>query len=297
MRKFILPALLVAGLVQTASAQAEQQSAAEKFAIRIKGDIGLTGAYSTEYAFPVTDDSNSMNGLSLEFGWNFWQSGRHALQLGVGIGYQHAGFTAATGAVSYAYAAGPDADIDGNAYIRHTELSAMKQTVGINRISVPLYLRYDYTLHSRWSIYAQAGLRFGFGGKTAVSKISGTALSYGVYPEYDNLVIDDSWLNDFGETTLTKARCRDGVSGSAEVGVMAGAGISFRIIRNLSASVGLAYQTGFSDLLKNNGTVDASTAPVTYTVAGGTQCRPVTDGLTRCRLNRLSLELALTYTF
>ncbi len=279
------------------------QVARNKFAVRINGDIVLTNPYTAEYNFPVHDDTNSMNNFGAEFIWSFWQAGQHRLELGTGFGLQKVNFTAETDDVSYSYVAPSSADMDGNSYIRYTDLSAMKQTISMSRIAIPLYLRYNCDLNSRWSLYGKAGIMISLGGKANLSKISGSTDSYGVYPEYGNLVIDEPWLNEFGERTLTKEQCIAGKTGGTDFGILAGAGVSFQVIKPIYISVGLTYQRGFANMLKGdglkvtNGMIDNTQAPVTYTVADGIQYRQLTDGLTKCKLNRLGIEFGVEFRF
>lgn len=299
MNKLFISALLISGSVTTVFGA----PGPERFAVKLKGDIELTGAYTTDFDFPAVDASNSMHRFGVEFGWSFLNSESHSLELGIGLNFGLGTFDIGSNAVSYSYTAPPSADMDGNSYIRHTDLSAMQQSLSISRTSVPVYLQYNFHLNNRFLIYGKVGFETGFGGKISARKISGTVDSYGVFPEYDNLVIAEPWLNGFGKQTLTKEQCTGGASGKTDFDILAGAGISFRIFKPLHIFLGINYRAGLSDMLNNqglkyaSGDVNQADAPSIYTVADGVQWRPLTDGLTKCRLNRLGLDIGFELRF
>lgn len=278
------------------------QSSGDRFGVRAFADIGIGSACAVDYDFAASDSKSSMSTYGVAFDWTFWRAGSHSLALGIGFGLAPTSFSVTSGAATYSYAAGAEADMDANEYIRHTRMSPLKQTIGMTQIVVPLTIEYAYRFHSKWSVYGRAGFRFGFGGTPSVRTIVGTIDSYGVYPEYGNLVMDDSWLNDFGEQTLVKSHCTRGVS-AGTVGILAGTGVKFRVYKPLYLSAGVTYAMSFSNVLKNNGlkiadgTLAVAAAPVTYTVAEGLQCKPLTDGLTKCRLNRVGVEIGIELHF
>ncbi len=300
MYKSIIASLILVGGALGAAAQNTDNP---KFAIKLKGDFGLTDAFSTEYSFASTESSSSFNNYGLEFSWAFWQKGNNSLELGAGFYMGEAQFKTGVDAVSFSYAAGPEADMDGNSYIRYTDMSPMKQTLKMTRMSVPVYVQYNYRFHPRWTAFAKAGVQIGFGGSVWAKSLTGSVDSYGVYPEYGDLVMDDEWLNDFGVRTLAKGNVTKGKKAKADIAGLVGAGIRFKIIDQLHLSVGVNYQAGFSDMLKGDGLriadgqTTAADAPVSYTVADGLRCKPLTDGLTKCRLNRLGLDVGLELRF
>ncbi len=277
-----------------------QNNPNEKFAIKAGAGIGLGNSISTSSSLtPLSTKSSSAN-YGVDFGWKFWQRQNHSLELNVGVAYSPSSLKFDLGSLDYDYSAPASADMDGNTYQRYYELKDVEQKVSYNQLSIPVYLSYAYRCNAWLQVHGDLGVRLGFKTGSEISDMSGEAYSYGIYPEYDDLLIDASYLNDFGNTSLADARRGEPACNGFSASVLIGAGAEFKIYRNLSADLSLRYNAGISDLFKKQCTGSEftnETAPVSYSVTTGQQVKSLTDYSNSSKTNLLSLQIGLIYRF
>ncbi|MCH5217311.1 MAG: hypothetical protein J1F07_08975, partial [Muribaculaceae bacterium] len=173
---------------------------------------------------------------------------------------------------------------------------------GVDYLTVPVYLEYQYRALDWLGLWARAGVGLAFRTRSFTGGVSGLAKAWGVFPEYDDLLIDEDYLDDFGERTLSGAS--NGESGAKGFGasIMVGAGLEFYVARPVSFLVGVTYDAGLTNVFPGGksatGTAyTAETAPVTYTVAGGTQVRSLADYTSKSKLMPLCLQLGVNVRF
>ena len=137
------------------------------------------------------------------------------------------------------------------------------QTMNTSDIAVPVYLDMEY-LFQKISIYANLGVKF----QTSTGIMTATIGEYktwGVYPQYDDLVIGkegDVDLNGFSahkeigidENGITKKVAIDGLFGF---------GIRLSLNKSLTLDGGLQYQIGSKSWEANSGSI------FSYTLEGG----------------------------
>ena len=303
MKKIIIALFVIVCGAFVAFGQVAKDTYTDRFAIRLKADIGLTDAYATKLLLPARETSNHLNDYGIEFMWTFWNRDGHSIKAGTGFALGVASFSTNLEGASYSYMAGPSSDMDGNTYIRYTDIEFLQQKSHMVRMSVPVYLRYEYSFHKRWSVYGMAELKIGFGGNPSVISGQGNIESYGIYPDYDDLKMDDEWLNCFGAQQLSKKQMKDGKKAGADAAIMLGAGLAFQVYKPLYLTIGLNYDAGFTNILKGEGmeligdNISEEKAPVAYTVEEGLKCRSLTDAFEKCRLNRLGLDIGLELRF
>ena len=191
--------------------------------------------------------------------------------------------------------------MDGETYARYYELSGIHQKLDMGRLTVPVYLSYVYRCNSRLRLHADLGVRLGFKVCSKVSEVSGEGYSYGIYPQYDDLMIDAGYMNDFGTKSYAKETAALPEANAFSCSVLAGVGAEFRIYGQLAADLSLRYLGGLTDQYKPgfSRTVgfDGNDSPVTYTVAGGERMKALSDYFTSSRLSQLRLSLSLIYRF
>ena len=295
MKKAIITGLLCVATVSAVSAQ--------KFAIKGYDNIGLGKAMSITNAQPGQTCKSNYNTFGLDFGYTFWRNGIQSLEANIGIGYKSAGTTFEIGDMKYHYSAPASADMDGNPYERYYEISGLKQDASVNYFTLPIYLEYQVK-PLRWlGIHAEVGVGFDFRASSHVGKVSGSAYSYGVFPEYDDLMIDADYLDDFGLRNLTKSNVGKHNAKGFGTSVMCGAGFEFYAYEPVSFEVGVRYNVGLTQIFQggyditSTGEYSAETAPVTYTVAEGTRVRSLADYTTKSRLSPLSLHVGINVRF
>lgn len=282
---------------------ASHQAVAQDYALKAYGDIGLGKAISLTTALPGLSSKSSSNAFGVDFGYTFWRMGRNSLEANIGLGYRLASATFELGNMSYSYAAPAYADKDANTYVRHITLTDVKQKIDLGYLNIPLYLQYQYRATKWLGVHADVGFGFGFKCKASVGTTSGIVYSYGVYPQYKNLVIKAPYINDFGNVDLDRADSDKVEAQGFAASVMCGAALEFYVYDPVSIDVGVRYNCGLTQSFKGKYDVMSATdisvesAPVTYTVADGTRLKPLCDYNTKNRLNPISLHIGVNIRF
>lgn len=284
--------------IATASAQSE---ISEKFAIKATADIGLGNVMQTKYALPNMSSSSSSSNFGVDFGWTFFQVKNHSLEANLGFGYGSTSLTADMSKLDYHYSAPAAADMDMEPYIRYYELSGLHQKIRANILTLPIYLNYRYQINKIVSLHALVGVKLGFNVSSKVNEAHTSAFSYGIYPQYDNLMIDASYMNDFGESVLGTDQALKPEANGVTTSLLAGLGAEVKIYGPLSADVTLRYEGGINDMFKGVSSklasFDAENAPVKYTVADGQQMTALSSYLCKSKISRLSIAVSLLYRF
>ena len=276
---------------------------AQKIAVKVNGDIGLGKAMSLTSAMPGMTSKSSSNSFGVDFGYTFWKKGGNSLEANIGLGYRMASATFNLLSMSYNYAAPASADEDGNPYQRYTNLSDVNQKVNLGYFNLPIYLQYQYRATSWLGVHADFGFGLGFKCSDKVGATTGSAYSYGIYPEYDNLVIDADYLNDFGNSDLATAKSEKAEISSFSASILAGAGLEFYVAGPVSIDLGIRYNAGLTNAfgskhtLNSTSSITAETAPVTYSVKDGLQIKALSDYCTKSHLNPFSLHVGINVRF
>lgn len=301
MRKIIKIALCAVALFANLAAWAQNNESGEKFAFKPYANIGLGDAVSIESTLPGVKKSSSSNDFGVDFGWTFWHRQKHSLEANIGIAYSISSVKLGMENFDYSYSASADADMDGDSYIRHYELSYLNHKTTLGRVTLPLYLSYAYRCNKWMKIHADLGVSLGFKISSELSNLSGEGYSYGVYPQYDNLKIEDSYINDFGPKTYLKSMCMEPTANSLSCSILTGIGVEFKIYGPFAADLSFRYNKGLTNLYDSTfeqiGAFSSVDAPVTYTVKDGQRIIPLTDYTTASKLSNMSLKISLLYRF
>lgn len=276
---------------------------AQRFVVKPHVELGIGNSMSVHSNLPGLTKSIHTDEYGLELGYRFWQHGPHSLEGIAGAGYRQLPLAMEIDNLDYSYNAPADADMDGDTYIRCYELSGLRMERPIEQITVPIYLSYGYCVDGWLTLHADIGVKLGIKMKTPGLKVTGgEAFCYGIYPQYADLVIDEDYLNDFGYMNLDDAKLAGmGDMNKCSTSLLAGLGMEAKIWGPISLDFGVRYEYGFDNVYKSNfplpATYTATTAPVTYTVAGGTVLKPFTEYVRDARVSRLSANLGLTFRF
>ena len=278
-----------------------QEAIAQKISIKPAVEICLGSPLSFDSSLNYLNSKSSSAEFGVDFGYTFFTKTNNRLEMNIGLGYRYINSKLNAGDFGYDYAATAPADMDGNAYTRFCEVGGLEQTVNTAYITIPIYLQYAYRATNWLEVQALVGVKLGFNTGSTAKTTSGSVYSYGVFPEYDNLMIDAPYLDDFGNVQLA-GKESDAKANTFACWGLVGAGVSGHIYGPLWIDIGVRYNIGFSDVFKkglsiSNDRFTADTAPVTYTVANGTQVKPLSDYLTRSTLSLLSLNIGLTLRF
>ncbi|MDE6383842.1 MAG: outer membrane beta-barrel protein [Paramuribaculum sp.] len=277
-----------------------QNNNSERFAIKASAEIGLGNSISSNSYISSLSSKATTGSYGLDFGWTFWSQKGHRLEANIGVAYSPAAIELELGSFDYNYGAPATADMDGESYQRYYEISNLHQKVSLGRVTLPIYLTYGYKCNGWFGLHADLGVRFGFKTNATISEVSGEAYSYGIYPQYDNLLIDESYLNDFGTTNLANAGYGTPVCNGFSTSVLVGVGAEFSISKHLGADISVRYNRGITNLFKEQYSGQDFTnasAPINYSVSDGQQVKSLTDYLSSSKVSPLSLRIALIYRF
>lgn len=280
-----------------------EMASAQKIAVKAYGDIGLGEGLSLTTALPEMTAKSTSNAFGIDFGYTFWRKNANSLEVNVGIGYRLATSKFNISGLSYNYAAGASADEDGNPYQRYTTLSDVEQKINLGYLNIPVYLQYQYRAAKWLGVHADIGFGFGFKCNGSTGSTNGVADTYGVYREYDRLVIKADYLNDFGKTYLDEAASKNPDVNGFSASLLAGAGLEFYVSGPVSIDLGVKYNAGLTNVfgkhyaVSSASAINAENAPVTYTVAEGQQVKALSDYVTKSHLNPLSLHIGINVRF
>lgn len=278
-----------------------QTQKASRFAIKAHANIGMGDAMNAKSSLEGLSTNTNADEYGVDFGWRFWQKGRNSLEVNIGLGLNPVSTKLDIAKMNYSYAAPSVADMDGESYVRYTELSDLSQKVNVSRLSLPIYLSYAFNCTKWLSVHADLGVKLGFKTSSKLSDVGGGSYCYGIYPQYNNLLIDADYMNDFGRRELSEASYEAPEVSALTTSLLAGAGLEFNIYGPLSADISVHYDAGFSNLYKTQTDAGkaftAESAPLTYTVNDGSRIKSLTNYISESKLSYLSLGISLIYRF
>ena len=228
--------------------------------------------------------SSSMFDFGADIGYAVVFKPKFKLSLFTGIGMSNskAEFEQGNSIYRYYYMAGSKADFDGETYRRYYELKNMKAKMELTQIVVPLYLDVEIPVYERISAYAQFGMRVNFTANLNITGLGADMKTFGVYPQYNYLVMEDFAPNGFGNQTIlvdeqkieTKACTLD---------MFGGLGCRVNLYKGLFFDAGLTYQGSVTPIHETQNRVlftddiDEKDAFITYSCHNGESIRPFTD--------------------
>lgn len=300
MKTNIKSILCGAALLSSLTAWA-QGADGEKFAVKAYANIGLGSAVSLDSSLDGTSKKSSGNSFGVDFGWTFWQKQNHSFEANIGLGYRASSVKLSLENFDYRYQAPADADMDGDRYIRYYEIDHLSQKSTLGHLDVPIYLSYAYRCNDWLGVHADFGFNLGLKVSSKLSSLTGEGYSYGVYPQYSDLKIEESYLNDFGRSRYTESMGMAPTAKGFSCSVLFGVGAEFRIYGPLAADLSFRYNAGLTNLYDSAyaelGDISSMTAPVTYTVKDGQKVKNATDYLKLSKLSQLTLDVSLIYRF
>lgn len=271
------------------------------FIIKPQVGIGLGSAMNMSSSIPLSTTKSSANNFGIDFGYNVWQNEKNSLGVYVGIGYNPMSLTLETTNFSFNYFAPATADMDGNTYYRYYDVKNLKQEIKTSFLTVPIYLQYTYFIKHWLGIYADAGVSLAFKTSSNFESVSGDGNIYGIYPEYGNLLMDQSYLNGFGTVNFNDANRMPLDVNGFSASLLLGLGMEARIAGPLWVNVGVKYNAGLSNIYKStykSGEEFTSlNTPLNYVVSEGENANPLTNYLTGSKLSMFTLNVGLSLKF
>lgn len=276
-----------------------------RWRIRPYADISLGGGYKVDAPEGINSSNSGMD-FGVDFGYIIPSRGKVKIGIFLGLGLSTGKVDLDAPTIDYNYNAAADADMDGDTYVRYYQLRDVRQSLKMSHFNVPIYADIEYRASSRVSAYAQVGLRTRFNMGSKIDSYTGSVYSYGVYEQYEDLTIDESWLNGFGNAEIsTESIAAPELFKGFAADLLLGIGARVKLYGPLSLDLGISYLNPLVDVIDSsaavgtfpNGKVAAADAPVTYTVAGGQVSNNTLANYCKIKSNPLKLKVGLTFKF
>lgn len=299
--KYKVRSLVLATTIAPALMATAQNTDNEKYLIKATADFGIGNSMATEYTIPGISDKSSSSNFGIEFGWRIWELNRNSLEANVGVGYGFTSLNADLQPMNFHYSAPIEADMDMDPYIRYCDMGDLHQKIKTQTISLPLYVTYRYKASKIFSLHAFLGFRFGYNFSSKVTETSGNIFSYGIYPQYDDLLIDAPYMNQFGNAAIDLDQTLSPKVSRLNSNLMLGIGAELKIYGPLSIDVSMRYEGATTDMF-NDMKYDITNftiydAPVTYTVKDGQKIKPLTEYLSLSKMSQFRYSASLIFRF
>ena len=276
------------------------------------------------YNIGVVPFGKAANGLSLsksihhEFGLDlgYMIPTKGLFQMGfyAGVGFASSSAVLGMDTVHYHYQTGPEADIDGDSYIRHYTIERASQKLSMKDLTIPIYLDFNFHLHKIVSLYLDLGIKNYINLSANLSDLTGTYASWGVYPQYSDLVLDHTTgLTQFAAsgTTLPAQTTSSTIDiNGYSMDLLSALGVRIKLKDKqffpLYFDFSIGYQHSLLAPYKNanalkvsdiQGNVSAQEAFSTYTVESGESTMPLSAFVSELKRKMVTLNFGITYKF
>lgn len=243
--------------------------------------------------------SASMMEMGLDIGYTIVAKPKFKLGLFTGFGLANSKVDLMyDGAYNYSYTASPD--FDGDRYERYYEVTNFKATQEVTQYVVPLYLDFDFQMSRRFSWYLQGGLKAYLNSAFEVTNVHADLYTYGIYPQYDNLKIENFQPIGFGSSTQD-IPIQEIETESLTFEGFAGAGFRLNLFKALFLDARVSYQMG-TPLVKTKNVVkldapEEESALIRFDYEAGEQVRNVTDIFDKISRGGVKVNVGLLLKF
>lgn len=284
-----------------------------RWRVRPKAEFNIGDIYTLggDYASDLLK-SQSMFEYGLDLGYALVRKPKFKLSLFTGVSFVNSNMEFEQDEVGYRYYynAPSAADYDGDTYERHYEVKNMKATMEMTQIAVPLYLDFDFQFTRRFSAFLQMGVKAFVSTSCSVKEFSADVRTYGVYPQYDNLVMENFKPNEFTAHTVSVDN-QDIETESMIMDAFGGAGFRLRLFGGLYLDAAVNYQMSLTPVATaeeslnlgylgdagEGSYINENKALITYTCAGGEEVKPFTDLFDEIKRGGLKVSVGLLLKF
>ena len=259
----------------------------------------------------ITLTKSLQHEIGLDLGYMIPSSSVFQLGFFAGLGLAISNMTYGIDSLSYYYNAPAEADIDGDTYMRYYVLKNLSQQLITKDLTIPIYLDFNFNVHDMVTIYMDLGIKNYLNLSSSLSNVRGTYATWGVYPQYSDLVLDyTTGLSQFcTETQFSKSTNLNlNINNSMDLMTVIGARVKLKDKQffPLYLDFGLGYQYSLITPCKNifvslmEGTTGLTTeekALMTYTIQGGEVILPLTKFVSEIKRNIFTFNFTLTYKF
>ncbi len=278
---------------------------------KIEFNIGNTYSFGGDYGNEMLE-SETMLEYGLDFGYAIVKKPKFKLSLFTGASFVKSNleFKQDELAYKYYYSAPSTIDYDGDTYERHYEVANMNAKMDITQIAIPLYLDFDFQFSRRLSAFVQMGVKTFVSTSCSVKDFTTNVKTYGVYPQYGNLVMENFKPNNFAVQTVSVDN-QDVETGSMILDAFGAAGFRLRLFGGLFLDASLNYQTSITPVAEadvsldlghradegSGRIVDENKALITYTFAEGEQVKTFTNLFDEIKRSGLRVNVGLLFKF
>lgn len=275
--------------------------------LQAHGEFSLGDFYKADGNAIDLNLKSSGTNFGLDVGYVFPSKSKVKFGIFSGLGFSLSKIDLSMDELNYSYDAYSNADIDGDNYSRHYELSDITSSISTTDLVIPIALDLDISVSRTMSIYAQAGLKGYFNLSKKFSNVSVKSYCYGIYPQYSNLRLDENWgYNDFGNVIFSDADMRKGspnVNGFT-VDLFGGLGCRVKITGPLYINIGANFQSSLNNYIDNTDKIQTSSygvsessALITYTNIDGSTLRDLSEAYESYKRQSLNLNVGLMIKF
>lgn len=276
------------------------------------------------YNIGVVPFGKSANGLSLsksihhefglDLGYMIPTNGLFQMGFYAGVGFASSSVVLGMDTIHYHYQAGSEADIDGDSYTRHYTIERASQKLSMKDLTIPIYLDFNFHLHKIVSLYLDLGIKNYINLSANLSDLTGTYSSWGVYPQYSDLVLDHTTgLTQFAASgTALPAQTTSSTMdiNGYSMDLLSALGVRIKLKDKqffpLYFDFSIGYQHSLLAPYKNanaltvsdiQGNVSAQEAFSTYTVESGESAMPLSAFVSDLKRKMVTLNFGITYKF
>lgn len=177
---------------------------ARKWRVKLHYDFGLGDALTLDGKDVLNSSKSRANSFGLDLG--FVLPSKSMFKTGIFLGVGMTQTSMDLGMVNTDYTINTNADVDGDSYIRHYQNLKINQEIKLSELNIPIYVDFEYHFSPIVSCHLDLGARLNFDMKHLVDATTGSAYVYGVYPQYDDLRMDEHWgQNGFGNQNYSNS--------------------------------------------------------------------------------------------
>ncbi|MCR5313567.1 MAG: hypothetical protein K6E54_08020 [Bacteroidaceae bacterium] len=284
--------------LNTAHAQYKYYVKDSKFAMRYNVDLGLWDTHSLKSDVEGLDVSSKHANIGVDFGYLFAEKGNNLYGIFTGVNLGNSFFNSKLNCPDYYFTT--DQDVDEDTYERHYQNLNMKQEIWTKDITIPLYIDMTMPIYKRLCFYADLGLKFNVNIYKKVESASGNAYVFGVYPQYDNMIMDETWgFNGFGNTVFSDSESDNNVKvNTLTTDFFAGLGLRF--IHPSEQHLVWELGVNYSAQLNNTFKADTGDKLVYNTIDTGNNTEhmcSLTNILNKSKRNALLLHISVMMKF
>lgn len=191
-------------------------------------------------------------------------------------------------------------DIDGDTYTRYYEISNLKAKQNNKQLYIPLSLDFDFQFYNKFSLYLQAGAKACYLYKNNFTDIHADIYSYGIYPQYDNLRIDDLPSLGFGYSTID-VTSQDIDTKTITICPYTGLGFRLNIYKSLFLDSNVSYQM-WNSVYKNDRVISLynpveHNSLISYNNSNGNEVKNFANLFENISLGGIKINIGLLFKF